>query len=123
MLLIEAARQAFLAVTEKFYYHDELPSSHYFVINSINTTYTAFVFALETTIEYAVLEHLDTKGRQRFRTQIDFKQNDVTCTSIEADFTVFDAKKINQKEYELVNQAINTVRESLIAGSQHIKAG
>ncbi|GAB6263548.1 hypothetical protein L4174_023325 [Photobacterium sp. CCB-ST2H9] len=107
MVLIEAARQAFLAVTEKFFYSDELPSSHYFVINSMNTSYQAFVFAVDTEIKYSIIEHANKPGRDFYSVKIEFFQNETVCTTVDVEFTVFESARLEQKEFQLAQNAIS----------------
>lgn len=99
MVLIEAARQAFLAVTEAFFVTNEPRRSYYFVINSIVTNYHSFVFPLESTIRYHVLEKkIEDPARLQFHVNIEFLQADQCATSIEVRFTAFDAERLRKRE-------------------------
>ncbi|MFQ9621346.1 MAG: hypothetical protein ACLR17_00915 [Enterobacteriaceae bacterium] len=54
MLLVEASRQAFIAVTEEFIYKQE--AGRYYVINSMATTFSSFLFPLPALVHFEFLE-------------------------------------------------------------------
>ncbi|MCW7539301.1 AfsA-related hotdog domain-containing protein [Aquabacterium sp. A7-Y] len=107
MILVEAFRQSFLAVTETFFpFGDE---KTYFVINVMNTEFHNFLFPLPAHIEYRILE-ADSNGRRaRYRTAMAAMQNGVQCATAEVSFTVYPARTIAQKEAELARMVTQTM--------------
>lgn len=107
MVLTEAARQTFLAVSEKFYLQDE-PHSSYFVINTMDTEYLRFVFPLPMTILYEVLEHRvsERSQSQRFEVRMSVIQAQQTCCVIKTKFSTYPDALIAEKEAGLAQQAI-----------------
>ncbi len=61
MVLTEACRQMFLAVTERYCLDDHPAVKHYFVINSMNARYQAFAFPLPAQIQYRVIDQQQPK--------------------------------------------------------------
>lgn len=109
MVLTEAARQTFLAVSEEFYLHDE-PHSSYFVINSLDSQYLRFVFPLPMTILYQVLEHTVSarSGSQRFDVRMSIIQGQQTCCVVNTKFCTYPDAVIAEKEAALAKSAIHS---------------
>jgi A-factor biosynthesis hotdog domain len=106
MVLVEAARQAFLAITEVFYLKDNAPSS-YFVINKMDTEYKRFVFPVAIRISYEVVEHVPGKnGSHRFKVMMSLMQNDQVCCIVKVEFSTYDAAFIKTKEKTLAHEAV-----------------
>lgn len=96
MLLVEAARQMFLAVIERFLRPGR---GNYAVINHLNSSFHAFAFPLAVDIELKVVErHEDRPDRGRFAVEVNFWQNGSAVTTVETCFTVFDAETLAPKE-------------------------
>lgn len=106
MVLIEAARQAFLAVTEKYFFPYDLPSSHYVVINRMDTRYQSFVFAVDSDIHYRITNKSIRPERSTFTAAISFHQNGTSCTTVDVEFSVFEASKLASKERKMAVRAI-----------------
>ncbi|MHA6494892.1 AfsA-related hotdog domain-containing protein [Pseudomonas borbori] len=109
MVLTEAARQTFLAVSEEFYLQNE-PHSSYFVINTMDTEYLRFVFPLPMTILYEVLEHKVSarSGSQRFEVRMSIIQAQQTCCVVKTKFSTYPDAFIAQKEAGLAVAAIHS---------------
>ncbi|MCY1078881.1 AfsA-related hotdog domain-containing protein [Archangium lansingense] len=106
MVLIEAARQMMLAVTERYFLKDR-DRSHYFVINQIDATYHAFGFPLGMDVEYHILEHKEGKrGSLSSEVKVCFVQGGELLTEVKIRFTVYDAAFLSQREAEKARQAI-----------------
>ena len=98
MLLIEAARQLFIAVTERHYLADGERGGKYFVINSFDVRYKAFAFPLPTSLDYRVLT-VERKARcSRFTAEIDVVQAGASVCEVKVDFAVFDAAPLTSTE-------------------------
>ncbi|MBM3115832.1 AfsA-related hotdog domain-containing protein [Jeongeupia naejangsanensis] len=108
MVLTEAARQAFLAVSEWFL----LPKNekYYFVINKFNVDYTKFTFPLQVGIDFHI-ESLDQSRADRMsaKTKIRFvQQNETVCTA-EVEYTAILESRLNPKEEQMAITALNNV--------------
>jgi len=104
MVLIEASRQAFLAVTESFFLRERNQQS-YFVINSIKSEFKNFVFPVSAHLLYRVLTADINDRRQKFEVEIDLIQSGNVCMTTFFSFTVYPATVIAQKECGLAEIA------------------
>lgn len=98
MGITEAARQAFLAVTEQFF----LPSKkrHYFVIHRMETEFKAFVFPIDARARYFVLsEKRNDKGNVTIEARIEIWQVEALCAVCTVSFTAFDVSWISGREH------------------------
>ncbi|WDE11566.1 AfsA-related hotdog domain-containing protein [Thalassomonas haliotis] len=112
MVITEAARQAFLAITEAFFLKDNDFSS-YFVINSLNTQYLNFVFPLPITIEYEIIEHKEKKqGAHFFDVVMNAVQNGTVCSVVTTSFSTYNSQWLEKKEQQLACEAIQYVRDN-----------
>ncbi len=96
MLLMEAARQTFLAVSEA-YYGEGL--SRYFVINTMNVEYLNFAFPLPTLIRYDV-DALERKnhGTLRFESTVTFVQCEREICRVHVVFSVYGTEYLERRE-------------------------
>jgi A-factor biosynthesis hotdog domain len=96
MLLMEAARQAFLAVSEA-YYGEGL--SRYFVVNTMNVEYLNFAFPLPTLIRYDVdaLER-SRHGTLRFESTVTFVQCAREICRVQVVFSVYGTEYLERRE-------------------------
>lgn len=107
MVLTEATRQTFLAVTEEFYLGEQ-PTSSYFVINNMDVEYLRFVFPLPMSIQYQVLEHSisERSGTQRFSVCMEVIQAEQICCRVNTRFATYPDAVIAEKESALAAQAV-----------------
>jgi HAD superfamily hydrolase (TIGR01490 family) len=100
MILIEAMRQSFLAVTEAFH---PLPSSNdtYFVINSMEFTFEKFLFPIPAEIHYFSLQADTQKQRARHSAEVRIIQCDQVCATAQLKFAVYPNQVISEKEADL----------------------
>jgi hypothetical protein len=109
MILVEAARQMFLAVTEDFYIDQSAQRDYYFVINQMDVKYMAFVFPLGAILRYEIVEQRTSNPeRLSFTADISVLQADAVVTSVRVKFTAFLASNIKEKEHQ---QAILALRK------------
>lgn len=107
MVLIEAARQMMLSVTEYYILQPEQRGKSYFVLNNINTLFRHFAFPLGMTVTYKILEVEKTaKGNVKSKALVGFIQNNKTIAEIEISFSVYDQAFISQKENEMAAKLI-----------------
>lgn len=111
MILVEAARQAFLAVTEEFFLKDANRKS-YFVINEMSTSFLGFVFPLAAHMEYRIVLKDINERRQRFNVEIDLIQVGEVRARTTFAFTAYPDEVISQKEATLAMEAAALVRRA-----------
>jgi len=105
MLLIEASRQAFLAVTEA-YFKLESEENVYFVINSMKTEFMGFVFPLHSHIDYRIVSKDINERRQKFSVEIDIIQSGDLRTKCAISFTVYPNRIISEREAALAKDTV-----------------
>ncbi|MDO5704277.1 MAG: AfsA-related hotdog domain-containing protein [Paracoccus sp. (in: a-proteobacteria)] len=120
MILVEAARQAFLAVTEQFFLTGFNHKS-YFVITSMNTEFMGFVFPLAAHMEYRIISQDINERRQRFEVEIDLIQGQGIKARTTCAFTVYPDQVISEKEAMLASQAVSLVHGEPL--QQHPSSG
>lgn len=120
MILVEASRQAFIAVTEEFYMADKAGSSYY-VINNMNIDFSSFMFPLPATIHYEVTEKDINDRRSRFNATISILQNKKLCSSMSVRFTVYPSEVISLKESDLAGNALTSILNSHSAGTGYLQ--
>lgn len=107
MILLEAARQSFLAVTEAFFLPQDGPK-FYFVINEMTARYARFAFPLDARIRYEIRSRdLAVASRRRFTVDIAVEQCGTVAASFVTDFTVFEDARIANREETLAVDAID----------------
>lgn len=114
MALSEAARQAFLAVTEEFF----LPKGNekfYFVIRHQNVAFENFVFPFSAKSLYRIREHSRKEGRQGFVVDMKLLQAGEVCCRVDVSFTVFEAEKISRRERNLIEERASQILEGFEA--------
>ncbi|MDK9757523.1 hypothetical protein KIV40_19505 [Vibrio sp. D173a] len=107
MLLVEACRQAFIAVTEEFVYQKQ--SDKYYVINSMSIDFANFLFPLPAIVHFEFVEKDVNERRGRFKARISVTQNQTVCANMDVSFSVYSAKSIQVKEEELAKFATEVV--------------
>ena len=107
MVLAEACRQMFLAVTELHCLRDFSPVKRYFVINEMAIRYLAFAFPLPAQVRYRQLSQVsDRADRQAIEADIQVLQCDRVAASMRVEFVVFDAATIGAREAQLARVAV-----------------
>jgi hypothetical protein len=107
MVLAEACRQMFLAVTELHCLRDFSPAKRYFVINEMAIRYLAFAFPLPAQVRYRQLSQAkDRADRQSLEADIEVLQCDRVAASMRVAFVVFDAAAIGAREAQLARVAV-----------------
>ena len=122
MLLVEASRQAFIAVTEEFIYKQE--AGRYYVINSMAMTFSSFLFPLPALVHFEFLEKDINERRGRFRAQVRVTQHQTLCATMDVSVTVYPSALIAEKEKLLAEAAMQaTIAEQNIAthGVTHVQ--
>lgn len=107
MVLLEACRQMFLAVTERFHLDGFEPAQRYFVLNEMSVRYTAFTFPLPAEIRYRLLKKEHPRpDRVDVSAEMDVWQADKAVTCVGVDFSVMDGNRLSAREASLASQAL-----------------
>lgn len=114
MLLVEAARQGYLAVMEKYFLH-ESEQKNYFIFNKLNVDYSRFAFPLPASlrVEHSDINFSNPKNRQTI-TNISIMQCDTKAASISMDVTIMPEKRVSLLETRLANQTIDNHMNTLL---------
>ena len=108
MVLTEASRQAFLAVTERFL----LPTSenYYFVINKFNVTYHKFAFPVSIRIDFEVTSLDQSRGdRLGAKVAIRFFQNDDLVCDADVEYTAILESRLAEREKKIATSTLEAV--------------
>lgn len=118
MLLVEAGRQAFIAVTEEWIYNKEV--SRYYVINEMSINFSNFVFPLPALIHFEFIEKDINDRRGRFKGQIRVTQNQTVCATMDVSFSVYPSSIIYEKEKNLADVAVNTALRNVVKETREV---
>ncbi|MFV8132105.1 AfsA-related hotdog domain-containing protein [Streptomyces syringium] len=116
MVAVEASRQMFLAVTERYYAAQWPQRRYYYVIESMNTDFENFLFPLCSTVEYRVTKaQTQDPARLSFGADISIHQAGRRASLTQVAFTAFDAELIEAKEDRRARQAVEHMLRSPMA--------
>ncbi|MGG8406970.1 AfsA-related hotdog domain-containing protein [Streptomyces sp. 12297] len=118
MVAIEAARQMFLAVSERYFASRHPERNYYFVIESMNTDFENFLFPLDATIEYRIEDQrIDDPSRLSFTVEIGVVQAGRRASVTRVAFTAFDSHVIKAKEGKRARHAVEHLAQRADAGA------
>ncbi|AGL16530.1 AfsA-related hotdog domain-containing protein [Actinoplanes sp. N902-109] len=107
MLIMEAGRQMFIAVTEQHYLPPEAVGNSYFVIDTFATRYQNFLFPLPATVRCRVLSHRSPHPtRTTFSCDLAVLQGGRETAVMEVRFTAFDNEVSHAKETRAVERCL-----------------
>lgn len=107
MVLLEACRQMFLAVTERFHLEEFSALQRYFVLNQMSVHYTAFAFPLPAEIRYRMLNSENPRpDRLDVTAEMEVWQTNKIVTSVGVNFTVMDGERLTVRESSLATRAV-----------------
>ncbi|ODS22784.1 hypothetical protein AB835_12185 [Candidatus Endobugula sertula] len=114
MLLVEAARQAYLATMEKFYVKNN-NEKYYFIFNNLNVEYNRFSFPLPSTIRL-ITETMNTSNKKRIHTttRIELLQCNEISASVLMDVSIMPNIRISNMETKLASQSLNEYMNNVI---------
>jgi len=116
MVIIEAARQMFLAVTERFYASAWPERDYYYVIKNFDTDFENFLFPLDATVDYEILKaSIDNPERLSFGVEIAVHQAGNRASLSRVEFTAFESAVISQKEGK---RAARTVEQIILTRTE-----
>ncbi|MFT3690224.1 AfsA-related hotdog domain-containing protein [Paenirhodobacter sp.] len=108
MVLIEACRQMFIAVSELCHMDHEDGRRSYVVFNRMEAAFKAFTFPLPAVVEYRALSRTSPRpDRLSITAELNVVQNDKTTTTLTVDYTLFHAERLRQKEVAMGIEAVN----------------
>ena len=97
MVLIEAARQMLLAVTET-YYIDSADTAYRFLIHSIQCAFELLVFPLPITVRYEVVRREAKSTQLHFDVVVAIVQGGRSCVTFRITFTAVDLRIARRQE-------------------------
>ncbi|MGW9557251.1 AfsA-related hotdog domain-containing protein [Nocardiopsis sp. NPDC055551] len=108
MVAVEAVRQMFLAVTERYHASSHPHRYYYFVIDSLATTFENFLFPLDASIHYRVhRSDLEDPGRLGFGVTVDIEQGGRRSSRSEVEFTAFASETLHEIEHRRAGRALH----------------
>jgi hypothetical protein len=115
MVLLEAARQSLLAVTEAHFLAADGPRFS-FIFNELSIRYARFAFPFGATLHYVIREKEIAEGRRlRFVVDIDIQQCGVSAAAFTAEFTAFEQTRIARQEERQARDALGVHLEAAVA--------
>jgi hypothetical protein len=107
MLLVEAARQAYLATMEKFYIENST-EKNYFIFNKLNVGYNKFSFPLPSSIRLTNQKvDFSNAKRQHTITQIELIQCNEVSATVFMDVTIMPGTRVSTMESRFANQSLD----------------
>lgn len=108
MILMEAARQSFLAVSEEFFIQEEA-TPRYFVINEMKAEYKRFVFPIPAVIKYKIIDkNISNANKMSFTAEMELYQSGLCAAIFFVKFTIFPAERISEREGQLAEDAVDS---------------
>lgn len=108
MIITEAFRQTFIAITEEFYLNDDNNQDKYFVINGMNIQFENFLFPLPAQIYFELINIDKNNYRTKVKAKITINQANKVCATMNTDFAVYPVNDLSKKEAVLANEALNS---------------
>ncbi|MFQ1041353.1 AfsA-related hotdog domain-containing protein [Gilliamella sp. CG16] len=106
MIITEAFRQTFIAITEEFFLAKENKKDTYFVINEMNVNFENFLFPLPAIIHFELLDIDQNNYRSKLKAKITIKQANKICATMLTSYVVYPAKELLEKESKLAKDAV-----------------
>ncbi|MEC5320454.1 AfsA-related hotdog domain-containing protein [Brenneria populi subsp. brevivirga] len=104
IMLVEAFRQAIVAITEEFLCNREGYKTT-IVVNYINTTYNSFIFPLPTDIVFKVINEEMVGKRTKLFVRLEAWQNNEMGTYAECEYQEFSSNLMNKTETRMASSA------------------
>ncbi len=114
MVLLEASRQGYLAIFEKFYF-DDSNEDKYFIFNHMDVHYNRFAFPLPATLSVSIREiDISNPKKQYAVMDMDVMQCGSKSASFSLEMTIMGNKRISSMESRLANQSLEQHMAHLI---------
>ncbi|MHB1948744.1 MAG: AfsA-related hotdog domain-containing protein, partial [Gammaproteobacteria bacterium] len=117
MVLIEAARQMMLAVSEKYILGKENQGKAYCILNNIITTFKQFVFPIDVVMNHKIMVMQATRnGVYAVKCRTQFIQNNQVTAEIEIEYKLYDKNLMLKKEQKIAEKCLEesakTIKEN-----------
>lgn len=123
MVLIEAARQMMLAVSEKYVLEKEGQGKAYCILNNIITRFKQFVFPIEVVMNQMITNvQFLRNGVYSVKCVTQFIQSNQVATEIEIEYKLYDKNAMARREEEIAEKCLELsakkIKESILAKLQ-----
>ncbi|WP_369274035.1 AfsA-related hotdog domain-containing protein [Streptomyces sp. R11] len=116
MVAVEAARQMFLTVIEHYFTSRWPQQRYYIVLNSMNTSFTNFLFPVGATLRLTVDESdLSEPSRLTVRTTVEVEQAGRVAASVTIDAAAFAPGLLEEKELRRAKSAVASTMDAALA--------
>lgn len=114
MVLVEACRQMFIAVSEMCHMDHQNGRLGYVVFNRMEASFMAFTFPIPARVEYREVSRGEPRpDRLAISAELTVIQNDRATTKLNVDYTLFASDRLKQKEISLGIDAVNSYSDSV----------
>lgn len=118
MVAIEAARQMFLAVTERFFTSRWPQQRYYIVLNSMNTTFSNFLFPVAAQLRLRVnTSDVSEPSRLLMRVTVELEQAGRIAASVDVDYAAFAPGLLEEKELRRAKSASAAAVDAALAAA------
>jgi hypothetical protein len=119
MVLLEAARQSLLAVTEAFFLEND-QKRFSFIFNRIGVNFNNFAFPLAARLKYKILEKdIQNSKRLGFSVGINIEQCGTVTAACDMSFTAYESKRIVAREDSVANKTMDGYLTALLASLEN----
>ncbi|MFB8247245.1 AfsA-related hotdog domain-containing protein [Streptomyces sp. NPDC055952] len=116
MVAVEAARQMLVAVVERYYTARWPQQRYYIVLNSMNTTFSNFLFPVGATLRLTVDEsEVAEPSRLTFRTTVEVQQAGRIAAAVGIDAAAFAPGLLEEKELRRAKGAVASTMDTALA--------
>ena len=121
MVLVEAARQAMLCVTEEYILDNNARHSSYFVLNNLQIFFKKFAFPGEINMRF-VISNLERKkgGTVKADSVTTFYHGSEELAEISINYTAYPKKYIVEKEDEMARLVCESLSSSQVSSKLHV---
>lgn len=113
MVIIEAARQMMLSVTENYLAPKEQQGKIWIILNEMSVKFFSFLFPIEVQIEYLTEESENKENKSKYIASVNFYQNGKLAATIKITFSVYENEKLSQNEKKLAKKALEMIGETV----------
>ncbi len=106
MLVIEAARQMMLSVTENYLLSDLARYKSWIILGAINTKFYGFLFPLSTKIKFEITDKFTKSSKLTINSKITFYQNEKLQAAVTIEYCVYSRKTLTRIESKMARQAL-----------------
>lgn len=121
ILLLEASRQGYLAIFEKYFSSSE--EKQYFIFNNLHVDYNHFLFPFPATLSATVRE-IDISNTKKQQAIMDMQiiQCGINTASFSLEMTIMPNKRIAHMESKLASKSVNEHIDYIINNQEYARA-